>query len=91
MTELLLVVLLLMLIASMVGLGFLMVPNIGETERQRIARETREAERKISDIGRQAQTMILNEALRRAQMKPRAARADRPDFNADGQYGPWND
>ncbi|MGH3990985.1 MAG: hypothetical protein ACRDSN_00810 [Pseudonocardiaceae bacterium] len=38
-----------------------------ETERQRIAREAREAERRITAIGRQAQALILDEALRRAQ------------------------
>jgi hypothetical protein len=40
-----------------------------ETERERIARETREAERRITEIGRQAQAAILAEALRRARAK----------------------
>lgn len=40
-----------------------------ETERQRIARETREAERQITEIGRRAQAMILAEALRRVERK----------------------
>jgi hypothetical protein len=93
MTELVLVIFLLLLVAAMIGLGLLMGPATHETERQRINRETREAERRITDIGRHAQDMILHEALRRAQIKPRAARTDRPDagFNADGQFGPWND
>lgn len=62
-----------------------------ETERQRIARKAREAERRITNIGRQAQAMILDEALRRAQARPRATRVDRTDMPNHGQYGPWDD
>lgn len=62
-----------------------------ETERQRIAREAREAERKITAMGRQAQAAILAEALRQAQARPRATRVDRPDMPNHGQYGPWDD
>lgn len=47
-----------------------------ETERQRIARETREAERRITEIGRHAQAVILGEALRRARANPKATGGD---------------
>lgn len=83
MNEVLLIGLLLLLLGAGIGLGILLTPSAGESERQRLARETWEAEREITEIGRQAQTLILQEALRRAQMKPTATRADRPD--------PWND
>jgi hypothetical protein len=59
---------------GVVGAMVLLAP--GETERQRLARESREAERRITEIGRHAQAVILGEALRRAQAKPRATRVD---------------
>lgn len=59
-----------------------------ETERQRIAREAREAERRITDIGRQAQAAILAEALRRVRVKPTTRRTDSMDMPNDGRYGP---
>ena len=62
----------------------------GETERQRQARQAREAERRITEIGRHAQAVILGEALRRAQTKPQATRAD-GQAPHDEQFGPWRD
>lgn len=64
-----------------------------ETALQRIARQTREAERRVADIGRQAQAAILTEALRRAQAKSttRTRPPDPMDRPNDGSYGPWDD
>jgi len=77
------------LFGGLVLVALMVAPR--ETERQRIARQAREAERKITDIGRHAQAMILDEALRRAQARPRATRVDRPNMPSHGQYGPWDD
>ena len=76
MTEPVLVIFVLLLIAALIGLGLLFKPNSGETEQQRVARESLEAERKIADIGRQAQAAIMQEALRRSQMRSDATRMD---------------
>jgi hypothetical protein len=62
----------------------------GETERQRQARQAREAERRITEIGRHAQAVILGEALRRAQSRPEATRAD-GESPPHEQFGPWRD
>jgi hypothetical protein len=62
----------------------------GETERQRQARQAREAERRITEIGRHAQAVILGEALRRAQSPPGATRADSGPSKGE-QSGPRRD
>lgn len=72
--------------------GGIVLFSPGETERQRLARETREAERRITEIGRHAQAVILGEALRRAQAKPKATRVDGGPQNVDDSFdGPWHD
>lgn len=65
------------LLAGLAVVGLLVVISPGETERQRCAREAREAERQIAEIGRQAQAAILAEALKRAQQPPQHNRGDR--------------
>ncbi len=50
----------------------------------------REAERRITEIGRHAQAVILGEALRRAQSRPGAARTDGGPPNGEPS-GPWPD
>jgi hypothetical protein len=68
-TELLFIVLL-VLVVLLAVVGLFAVTSPGETERQRYAREAREADRRITEIGRQAQAAILAEALKRAQTRP---------------------
>ena len=77
------------LFGALVLLALTFGPN--ETERQRIAREAREAERRITDIGRQAQAAILAEALRRARAKSTTRHTSPMDLPNDGTYGPWDD
>jgi hypothetical protein len=82
------------LLAAGVVMVVLSFPS--ESPRTRIAREAREAEQRVTDINRQAQAAILNEALRQAQARPTATRLDRVHpskviDNLDGQFGPWND
>lgn len=76
------------LFGALVLLALTFGPN--ETERQRIAREVREAERRITDIGRQAQATILAEALRRVRVKPTTRRTDPMNLPNDGSYVPWD-
>lgn len=57
------------LLAGLAIVGLLAVTSPGETERQRLAREQRKAERRITEIGRQAKAAILAEALKRAQQR----------------------
>jgi len=68
-TELLFTVLL-ALVVLLAVVGLFAVTGPGETDRQRLAREAREADRRIIEIGRQAQAAILAEAPKRAQQKP---------------------
>jgi hypothetical protein len=85
-TELLFIVLLvLVVLVAIVGLFAVTTPY--ESERQRLAREAREADRRITEIGRQAQAAILAEALKRAQAKPTATRTDRA--RDDEWHAPW--
>jgi type II secretory pathway pseudopilin PulG len=63
-----------------------------DTERMRAARQARLAEQRITEIGLQAQTAIIEEALRRARIGPQATRLDAENrSNTAGGYGPWND
>jgi len=77
MTDILGALLLMLFIGFALFGGLVLVAMLSkpkETERQRIARETREAERQVTEMGRQAQATILAEALRRAQQGPTAQR-----------------
>lgn len=86
-TEVLFIVLL-ALIVLLAVMGLFAVTSPGETERQRLAREAREADRRITEIGRQAQTAILAEALKRAQ--PRSS-GSTSGVREPFPYGPWDD
>lgn len=77
-----LVILLLMLLVAII-LGGLLVGSQRETAQQRLDRETREASRRVADLGHQTRAAILDEALRRGRQSAH--------FNSDGRYGPWND
>lgn len=85
----------------LVGIGLAMFGALvlgsvlfGDSERAHLAREARAAERRVTEIARQAQEAILNEALQRARSHASAVRMDRTDRHtppsADA-YGPWND
>jgi len=76
---------------GVVGAMMLLAP--GETERQRVARESREAERRITEIGRHAQAVILGEALRRAQARPTPTPVDggQQQNTSDNPDGLWHD
>lgn len=64
------------LLTGLAVVGLLAVTGPGESERQRYARQAREAERQIVDIGRQAQAAILAEALKRARQPTQHNRGD---------------
>jgi flagellar basal body-associated protein FliL len=86
-TELLFIVLLVLIVVLAVA-GLFAVTGPDESERQRYARQAREAERQIAEIGRRAQAAILAEALKRAQ--PRSSdhmTGEQESF----PYGPWDD
>lgn len=60
-----------------------------ESDRARVLRQARLDEQRIADIGLRAQAAILEEALKRAQEKPRSNHGQ--TSQAHGGYGPWPD
>ncbi len=74
-----------LVVLALAGVGLMALWQGWETERARALRQARQAEQRIADIGAQAQTAIIEEALRRAQVKPTPARPYEAEL-----YGPWD-
>lgn len=71
-------------VLALAAVGVMALWEDRETERTRVARQARQAEQRITDIGARAQAAIIDEALRRAHVRPTVIRPD-------DQYRPWDD
>jgi hypothetical protein len=83
-----LLALFLLALVALAGVGLWLISSRPETARQRLARQSREAEAKITEIGRRAQAAIVAEALHRNARRAERTHDARPD---NGGYRPWDD